>query len=445
MMTLEELQKTVYDAGIVGAGGAGFPTHRKFSDKVKQIVVNAAECEPLMMVDHHILEKHLQALVDTLNLLIEVMGADEAIIGIKGKNMHLLDKKVVAALEGTKVSIKTIPDIYPAGDEVVLTYETTGKIIPEGAIPVMVGVMVINVETVYNIYKAVNKQEPVIWKYITIGGDVPNDVTVKAPIGMKISDLLYAAGYTGFENKAIINGGPMMGKLVDLENDAVTKTTKGLLIFPKTHSIIQRKMRGIDRTLKRASAACCNCTMCSDMCPRQLLGYDLHVHKTVRAASHAEVTNTESFLQSALCCGCGVCTVIACQQDIDPQAISMQIKGSLGKHGLRRQNNKAPEKVRAIRSSRLVSSQTLIDRLGIRKYVKAQVPKSDMTFAPDTIYVELKQHVGKPATAVVKAGDKVSVGQVVAQTAYEDLGTTMHSSIDGVVKAVTDRFVIIGK
>ena len=444
-MTLEELQKIVYDAGIVGAGGAGFPTHRKFSDKVKQIVVNAAECEPLMMVDHHILEKHLQALVDTLNLLIEVMGADEAIIGIKGKNMHLLDTKILASLEGTKVSVKTIPDIYPAGDEVVLTYETTGKIIPEGSIPVMVGVMVINVETVYNIYKAVNKGEPVIYKYITIGGDVPNDVTIKAPVGMRIADVLYAAGYTGFENKAVVNGGPMMGKLVDLENDAVTKTTKGLLIFPKTHSIVQRKIMSMDRTLKRASAACCNCTMCSDMCPRQLLGYDLHVHKTVRAASHAEITDTESFLQTALCCGCGICSVIACQQGLDPQAISMTIKGSLGKHGLRRQNNKAPEKVLAVRSSRLVSSQTLIDRLGIRKYVKAQVPKSDMTFDPSTIYVELKQHVGKPATATVKPGDKVTVGQVVAQTAYEDLGTTMHSSINGVVKAVTDRFVVIGK
>lgn len=444
-MTLEELQKIVYDAGIVGAGGAGFPTHRKFSDKVKQIVVNAAECEPLMMVDHHILEKHLQALVDTLNLLIEVMGADEAIIGIKGKNMHLLDKKILASLEGTKVSVKTIPDIYPAGDEVVLTYETTGKIIPEGAIPVMVGVMVINVETVYNIYKAVNKSEPVIYKYITIGGDVPDDVTVKAPVGMKISELLTAAGYTGFENKAVINGGPMMGKLVDLENDAVTKTTKGLLIFPKTHSIVQRKLRTIDRSLKQASAACCNCTMCSDMCPRQLLGYDIHVHKTVRAASHAEVSNTDAFLQTSLCCGCGVCTVIACQQCLDPQAISMEIKGSLGKHGLRRQNNKAPEKVRPIRSSRLVSSQTLIDRLGIRKYVKAHVPKSDMTFDPTTIYIALSQHVGKPASATVKPGDKVTVGQVVAQTAYEDLGTTMHSSIDGVVKAVTDRFVVIGR
>ena len=444
-MKLDELQKIVYDAGIVGAGGAGFPTHRKFSDKVKQIVVNAAECEPLMMVDHYILEKHLGALVDALNLLIDTMGADEAIIGIKGKNMHLLDPKILASLEGTKVSVKTIPDVYPAGDEVVLTYETTGKIIPEGSIPVMVGVMVINVETVYNIYKAVNYNEPVIWKYITIGGDVPNDMTVKAPVGIRISELLHAAGYEGFEAKAVVNGGPMMGKLVDLENDVVTKTTKGLLVFPKTHDIVQRKLRPINMILKRASGACCNCTMCSDMCPRNLLGYDLNVHKTVRAASHSEITDTEAFLQTSLCCGCGVCTVIACQQGLDPQTISMTVKGSLGKHGLRRTNNKAPEKVKDIRSARLVSSQTLIDRLGIRKYVKAEVPKSDMKFDPSTIYIELKQHVGAPAAPTVAVGDTVAPGQVVAQTPYDALGTTMHSSIAGTVKAVTDRFVVIGK
>ncbi|MCH5211309.1 MAG: 4Fe-4S dicluster domain-containing protein [Oscillospiraceae bacterium] len=442
-MTFEELQKIVYDAGIVGAGGAGFPTHRKFSDKVKQIIVNAAECEPLMMVDHHILEHHLQALVDTLNLLLDVMGADEAIIGIKGKNMHLLDKKIVSSLSGTRVHIKEIPDIYPAGDEVVLTYETTGKIIPEGAIPVMVGVMVINVETVYNIHCAVTRGESVTQKYITIGGDTIEDITVKAPVGMKIKELLHAAGYDNLQGKAVINGGPMMGKLVDLENDTVTKTTKGLLIFPETHSIIQRKRMPMSMTLKRASAACCNCTMCSDMCPRQLLGYDIHVHKTLRAASHSEVTNAESFLQSALCCGCGVCTVIACQQMLDPQAISMEIKGELGKQGLRRQNNKAPEKVRDERTARLVPSSVLIDKLGIRKYVKSHVERRDVKFAPKTVYIELKQHVGKPASAIVKAGDKVKVGDVVAQTAYEDLGTTMHASIAGTVKVVTDRFVII--
>ena len=442
-MTLDELQSIVYNAGIVGAGGAGFPTHRKFSDKVEQIIVNAAECEPLMMVDHHILAHHLQALVDTLNLLLDTMGAKEAIIGIKGKNMHLLDPAVVKSLDGTRVSIKEIPDIYPAGDEVVLTYETTGKIIPEGAIPVMVGVMVINVETVYNIHNAVTKSMPVTDKYITIGGDTDKDITVKAPVGMKIKELLSAAGYKDLSGKSVINGGPMMGKLVDLENDTVTKTTKGLLIFPDTHNVIQRQKRPMSMMLKRASAACCNCTMCSDLCPRQLLGYDLHVHKTIRAASHSEVRDTEAFLQSALCCGCGVCTVIACQQMLDPQAISMEIKGSLAKHGLRRQNNKAPEKVKDIRASRLVSSSKLIDRLGIRKYVKSSVERDYMAFDPDEVCIALKQHVGKPASAVVSAGDHVTKGQPVAAVAYEDLGTVMHSSINGVVSAVTDSCVII--
>ncbi|MBQ8300657.1 MAG: 4Fe-4S dicluster domain-containing protein, partial [Clostridia bacterium] len=431
--------------GIVGAGGAGFPTHKKFSDKVKQIIVNAAECEPLMMVDHHILEHHLQALVDTLNILIDKMGADEAIIGIKGKNMHLLDSKIVASLDGTKVKIKEIPDIYPAGDEVVLTYETTGKIIPEGAIPVMVGVMVINVETMYNIHCAITKGEKVVEKYITIGGDTKEDITVKAPVGMKIKDLLSACGYDNLDGKEVINGGPMMGKLVDLETDVVTKTTKGLLIFPVTHSIIQRKKMPISMTLKRASAACCNCTMCSDMCPRNLLGYNINVHKTVRAASHSEVNDAENFLQAALCCGCGVCTVIGCQQMLDPQKISMEVKGSLAKNGLRRQNNIAPEKVREERASRLVSSSVLIDKLGIRKYVKSHVERKYIEFNPSEVYIELKQHVGKPATATVKVGDAVKKGDVVAKTAYEDLGTTMHASIDGTVKAVTDRFVIIGR
>ena len=444
-MNLEELQKIVYEAGIVGAGGAGFPTHRKFSESVKQIVVNAAECEPLMMVDHHILEFHLQELVDTLNLLLDVMGAKEAIIGIKGKNMHLLDEKIVASLKSTRVSIHEIPDIYPAGDEVVLTYETTGKIIPEGAIPVMVGVMVINVETLFNIWKAVNEKTPVVDKYITIGGDVPKDITVMAPVGMKISELLESAGYGDLEGKAVVNGGPMMGKLVDLENDVVTKTTKGLLVFPETHGVIQRIKMPVNIALKRSSAACCNCTMCSDMCPRYLLGYSLEVHKTVRAAGHGEVKDTEAFLQNSLCCGCGVCSVIACQQGIYPSKVSMEIKGALGRHGLKRQNNKQPEHVREERASRLVSSQKLIDRLGIRRYVKDKVEKVDTVFSPKTVCIELKQHVGKPASPAVKEGDRVTRGQVVAATDYADLGTTMHASIDGVVKAVTDRYVMIGR
>ena len=444
-MTIEELQKIVYNAGIVGAGGAGFPTHRKFSDKVEQIVVNAAECELLMMVDHHLLEYHLAEIAEALNVLCDAMGAKEVLIGIKGKNMHLLDETVVRSFRGTRIKIKEIPDVYPAGDEVMLTYETTGKIIPEGAIPIMVGVMVINVETVFNIYKALKNAEPVTEKYITIGGDVSEDITVIAPMGMKIKDLLNSVGYGNLDGKSVVNGGPMMGALVDIENDVVTKTTKGLLIFPTTHGVIQRMKQPVGVSMKRASAACCNCTMCTDLCPRYLLGYNLEVHKTVRAASHGEVKNTEAFLQNALCCGCGICSVIACQQGLFPSKLSMEIKGALGKYGLRRENNVQPESARPERASRLISSNKLIDRLGIRRFVKKSVKKIDTVFTPDTVYIQLKQHVGKPATATVKPGDKVKQGDVVALTAYEDLGTVMHSSINGTVKEVTDRFVIIGK
>jgi Na+-translocating ferredoxin:NAD+ oxidoreductase RnfC subunit len=442
-MKLEELQKAIYEAGIVGAGGAGFPTHRKLSDQVQTIVVNAAECEPLMMVDHHILHTHLQALVDTLAILVDTLGADEAIIGIKGKNMHLLDEKIVASLSKTKIRIKEIPDIYPAGDEVVLTYETTGKIIPEGSIPIMVGVMVINVETIYNIHLALTKSQPVTEKYITIGGDTKEDMTIKAPVGMKISEVLSMAGYADLKDKAVINGGPMMGRLVDLDADVVTKTTKGLLIFPETHQVIQRRRMSPSVTLKRASAACCQCQMCTDVCPRHLLGYSIQVHKSVRAAASHNVDDTEAFLQNALCCGCGVCTVMGCQQMIHPQGVATELKGALARAGLRRQNNKAPKEVRPERASRLVSSSRLIDRLGIRKYVKESVERNTMAFSPKTVYIQLSQHVGKPASATVNVGDKVKAGQVVAQTAYTDLGTTMHASINGTVKEITDRFVVI--
>lgn len=444
-MTFEELQQIIFDAGIVGAGGAGFPTHKKLAKGVRQIIVNAAECEPLMMVDHHIFKKHFQAVIDTLNVLIEVLGADEAIFGIKGKNMSLLDPKIVKSLENTNISIKQIPDIYPAGDEVVLTYETTGKIIPEGAIPMSVGVVVINTETLYNIKKALYDKEPVCEKYVTIAGAVEKDITVKIPVGMKIKELFSELGYDNMDGKAVINGGPMMGKLVDYENDVVTKTTKGLLVFPETHSVIQRKRMPVGVMLKRASAACCYCTMCTDVCPRHLLGHSIEVHKIVRSASHCEVNDADAFLQSTLCCGCGVCTVVGCQQMLNPQEIAMRAKGELAKKGYRRGESLKPEAPRPEREGRLVPSETLIDRLGIRKYVKDRVERKYIDFYPDTVYIPMSQHIGKPATPVVGVGDLVKKGQLIAKTDENALGTSIHSSIDGVVRNVNEKEIVISK
>ncbi len=441
-MKLEELQGLIFDAGIVGAGGAGFPTHRKLSDKTEIIVVNAAECEPLMMVDHHIYQKHLHLIVETLNMLLDTLGAKQAIIGIKGKNMYLLDPKVVAEMEGTRISVKEIPDIYPAGDEVVLTYETTGRIIPEGGIPLDVGVMVSNTETLFNIWKLFNEDTPVVEKYVTIGGATDRDVTVKVPVGMKIKELLAACGYDDLAGKRLINGGPMMGKLVDLENDVVTKTTKGLLMFPEEHEIIMRRLRPLSVTLKQASAACCNCHMCTDLCPRHLLGYDISVHKTLRAASHSEVMDKGAFLDASLCCGCGVCSVIACQQMLDPASISMSVKGELAKQGYRRTPKKV-EAVREEREGRLVPSKLLATRLGLRKFMGKKVTRDMRTFSPEKVYIPMRQHVGAPAIASVKVGDMVQRGDMIAKTPENLLGTTMHASISGKVVEVSAERVVI--
>ena len=125
--------------------------------------------------------------------------------------------------------------------------------------------------------------------------------------------------------------------------------------------------------------------------------------------------------------------------------VLMEIKGALGRHGLKRQNNIRPERVREERASRLVSSSKLIDRLGIRRYVKDNVEKVDTVFSPKTVYIELKQHVGKPASPTVKEGDSVTRGRIVAATDYNDLGTCMHASIDGMVTKVTDRYVMIAR
>ena len=442
-MDFKELYELVYNAGIVGAGGAGFPTHKKLSEKVTQIVVNAAECEPLMMADHHILAHHFKAIAETLFVLKDALGAEEVLIGIKGKNVGLLDKKVLKSLEGTPVKIVEIPDVYPAGDEVVLVYETTGKIVPEGAIPLAVGVMVINAETVYNIHSAMVRDENVTQKYVLVGGDVEKDIIVRAPIGMKISEFLAECGCSDLDGKAVIDGGPMMGRLVNPDKDVITKTTKGILVFPETHSVIQRKRAPMSITLKRASAACCGCHMCTDMCPRYLLGHNIRVDRVLRAASHSEVTNVSAFTDTALCCGCGVCTVIACQQMLDPQKISMAVKGELSRQGFKRTDNIAPEKVRKEREGRLVPSSVLIDRLGIRRFVKDRAERKNIKFNPKTVYIPLKQHVGKPAEPKVKVGAKVKIGDVIAETEKTALGAVIHASIAGTVREITDKFIVI--
>ena len=223
-----ELLEKVKEAGVIGAGGAGFPTHVKLQAKAEYILINGAECEPLLRVDQQLMEFHPADVIQGLKIGKEMTGAEHAIIGIKGHH-----KKVIEILRQTikdlnlegEIEVGLLPTVYPAGDEMVLVKELTGRIVPEGGIPIAVGCVVMNAESAYNVYHA-TLDEPVTMKYVTVTGDVPKPITVKVPIGTPIKEVLAVAGRTDFTGYKVINGGPMMGPLFDDLDGYVTKKTK---------------------------------------------------------------------------------------------------------------------------------------------------------------------------------------------------------------------------
>ena len=174
----------VKDAGIIGAGGAGFPTHAKLASKAEYILMNGAECEPLLRVDQQLMGLRPDEIIKGFEAAGRLVGAEQALIGIKGKHkevVSLLRERIEALQLGDFVQVKELADVYPAGDEQVLVYELTGRIVPEGGIPIQVGCVVVNSETALNIYNAI-QGKPVTEKYITIAGDIPNRITVKVPV-----------------------------------------------------------------------------------------------------------------------------------------------------------------------------------------------------------------------------------------------------------------------
>ena len=237
------LLEQVKEAGIIGAGGAGFPTHAKLNCKADYILMNGAECEPLLRVDQQLMAMYPDEIIQGFKAAGELVGAQKAIIGIKGKHhdvIEILEEHIKTLGVGDYVSIGILPDMYPAGDEQVLVYEITGRIVPETGIPINVGCVVINSETCLNVYHAMNGQN-VIKKYITLAGDIPARKTVCVPVGTPTIDVLKMSGIEDFSDYGIIAGGPMMGPLLTDLTGFITKKDKGFIILKKDHPLIQKK------------------------------------------------------------------------------------------------------------------------------------------------------------------------------------------------------------
>ncbi|ALB44794.1 MULTISPECIES: 4Fe-4S dicluster domain-containing protein [Clostridium] len=433
----------IKDAGIIGAGGAGFPTHVKLNAKVKTVIVNGAECEPLLKVDQQLMDKKADEILYALDKVVDETESEAGIIALKGKYKKAIDSLNLKIKDYPKLQIFILENFYPAGDEQVLVYEVTNKIVPEGGIPLNVGVIVINVETLLNVYNSINGI-PVTEKYLTITGEVRNPITVKVPIGISIEEAIEIAGGSSIKDFCVIDGGPMMGKIVENIQDPIKKNTKGLIVLKKEHKIVQSKIKSMQSTIRDARIACCQCSLCTEVCPRHLLGHKIEPSKIMRIASYGKTCSTEiSPTNTFLCSECALCEQ-ACIMGLQPWRLNKFFKGELSKNGIRNPHNMAPENADEFRRYRKFPVERLKQRLDINKYNSdSLLEEKEYDFQKVTIL--RSQHIGAKAEPIVKVGDKVQKGDLIGEISGGKLGAKIHASIDGIIKEITDESIVIVK
>lgn len=440
-MNISQLKKIIRGGGVVGAGGAGFPSYQKLDSRTETLILNCAECEPLLKLHKSLLEKHTAEILEAFEIISDAVGAKRAVIAVK-KTSHKAIESVSSRIEKNGFGeLWLLPDVYPAGDEVVLTYEVTKKVVKPGELPISVGVTVFNTETVYNIYRAVNGF-PVTHKYVTVSGEVKKPVTLRVPVGTPVSDAVKFAGGPTTDCPAYIIGGPMMGKRTD-ENSLITKTTNGILVLPKEHMLIMAGKRDTEKDMKRARAVCCQCGYCTDMCPRALLGHPIKPDKFMLYASNNTSYDTKAYLDTLYCSGCGVCEMYACQQGLSPRSLMFDFKERLLEKGVTAKKYEGEPQALSAREYAKVPMHRLKARLGILEYDSFHALLDESEQAVNEVHIPLKQHIGVPARATVKKGDRAVLGQVIAKAPKEGLGADIHASIDGTVELVNETEIVI--
>ena len=425
-------------AGVVGAGGGGFPTHVKLGGKADTVIANGAECEPLLHKDAAVLQHRAKDVVRGVELAMDAVGAKEGVIGVKAKKQHAVEA-VQAAIQGSRVKLQLLGDYYPAGDEYDLVYNVTGRLIPPGGIPLQVGAVVCNVETLANLVDA-EAGRPVTHKTITLAGAVREPVTLTVPVGTTFRDALAAAGGVTTDHPVLCLGGLMMGETTENLDTPITKTSTGAVVLPRDHHVIQRKLTPAPAQNQIGKSACDQCRYCTEYCPRFLLGYAVEPHQVMRSLAFT-ATGAERWNEwAAMCCSCGLCTLFACPEELFPKEACDQSKAALRKANFK-WTGKTDIKPHPMRDGRHVPIKSLMRRMHVEDY-DHPAPWRDVRLQPGQLVLPLKQHAGAANLPLVKPGDRVSAGQPLGQVPEKALGAIIHAPVAGRVVSVSDRIVL---
>lgn len=434
-----KLTDQVRQAGVVGAGGGGFPTHVKLAAKAETVIANGAECEPLLHKDAVIMEECAVQLVRGVQLAISATGAKEGVVGIKGKKKKAVEA-VTAACKGTHVRVQLLGDYYPAGDEYDLVYNITGKLIPPGGIPIAVGVVVNNVETFVNIAAAA-EGKPVLEKTLTIAGAVKSPLTLRVPIGTTFRDCIAAAGGLMTPDPVLCLGGLMMGQTTDDLDTPVTKTSTGVVVLPRDHHIIERKLKPNKVQAKIGKSACDQCRYCTEYCPRFLLGYAVEPHQVMRTLSFSAMGAAQFNQWAAMCCSCGLCTLYSCPEELFPKEACDDAKTEMRRAQVKWAGPMNP-KPHPMGDGRRVPIKSLTKKLHVQDY-DLPAPLVSYPLVPARLVLPLKQSAGTPCLPKVKAGERVAAGQIIGEPAPNALGAILHAPITAVVQSVGEQQIIL--
>ncbi|MGI6735874.1 MAG: electron transport complex subunit RsxC [Anaerovoracaceae bacterium] len=296
----EDFIKETRSSGLVGLGGASFPTFVKFNpknlDEVKTLIVNGAECEPYITTDYRLMMERTEEILDGIEIVMKYLELEQTIIGIESNKPQAISRLTQQIGErglSGRVRVQTLKSRYPQGAERVLIYETCGILTNAGVLPAEVGVLVSNVTSIATLSHYIRTGMPLVSKTLTIDGTAirqPGNYTV--PIGMSISDAIEAAGGFKAEPKKILMGGPMMGRAVASVDVPIIKANNAILAFSGPEAETQPE------------TACINCGKCHDACPFHLLPkayYDAYKIEDIEKAQELKVMQ---------CMECGSCSYV---------------------------------------------------------------------------------------------------------------------------------------